>query len=216
YSHGGEARNAGAVAEGGGAQTVLGALESLARQPGRLLEIPEAFDGIDDNGGLEAVTELADGRLLIFAEEGRDAEGDTRGWVGDPETGEWQELSLALTVDPEVGDLRPTAATTLPSGDVVLLERGWQAISGVMVKVAYLPVGQIEGGERLMPFELGRLRAPFTVDNFEAIDATTGPGGEILLYLLADDNFRDDQRTLLLQFEIIGELPGGAMRGLDR
>ena len=42
-----------------------------------------------------------------------------------------------------------------------------------------------------------------TVDNFEGIDVRKGPAGEIFIYLISDDNFNPEQRTLLMMFELM-------------
>jgi hypothetical protein len=43
---------------------------------------------------------------------------------------------------------------------------------------------------------------PVTVDNFEGVAVRRGEDGETLVYVLSDDNFNPDQRTLLLMFEL--------------
>ena len=47
-----------------------------------------------------------------------------------------------------------------------------------------------------------RFTAPATVDNFEGIAAVRRPDGGVRLYILSDDNFNPDQRTLLLAFDV--------------
>jgi len=42
-----------------------------------------------------------------------------------------------------------------------------------------------------------------TIDNFEGIEARRGTRGEIFVYLISDDNFNTDQRTLLMMFELV-------------
>jgi hypothetical protein len=42
------------------------------------------------------------------------------------------------------------------------------------------------------------------LDNFEGIAARRGSDGGVLLYLVSDDNFLGLQRTLLLQFSLVG------------
>ena len=45
-----------------------------------------------------------------------------------------------------------------------------------------------------------RLRRPLTVDNFEGISVVRRRGG-VRFYILSDDNFSTEQRTLLLAFD---------------
>ncbi len=161
---------------------------------------PREIAAQDMNEGMEAAALLADGRLLIFAESRPGAE-VIPGWIGDPGVAAvgWLPLSLAST-----GAFQPTGAAALPSGDVLLLERSYSEEQGVKARLSILG-GRLAAGNRLVSQELGRLEPPLTVDNMESVATRRGPGGEVLIYLLSDDNFNDRQRTLLLQFELLGE-----------
>jgi len=150
------------------------------------------------NDGIEALTVLADGRLLAITEEMWRGAGRTRGWVGGE--GGWRPLSYPL-----VGDFRPTGAATLPSGDVVVLERSFSPLRGPATRLRLLPGDAIAPGRRLTGTELGRLAPPLTVDNFEGIAIRQRADGTIWIYLLSDDNFNFLQRTLLLVFELLPE-----------
>lgn len=46
-----------------------------------------------------------------------------------------------------------------------------------------------------------RLRRPLTVDNFEGVSVVRRRGGVLRFYILSDDNFSPEQRTLLLAFD---------------
>ncbi|MEL6727681.1 MAG: esterase-like activity of phytase family protein [Pseudomonadota bacterium] len=47
-----------------------------------------------------------------------------------------------------------------------------------------------------------RLKPPLPVDNFEAVALGTAPDGARRIWLLSDDNFSSDQRTLLLALDL--------------
>ncbi len=49
--------------------------------------------------------------------------------------------------------------------------------------------------------EIATLRPPLSVDNFEGL-AVREEGGRTFLYLVSDDNFSSNQRTLLMKFEV--------------
>lgn len=53
------------------------------------------------------------------------------------------------------------------------------------------------------PRILATLKRPFPVDNFEGITATRLPDGTTRLYIIADDNFSEKQRSLLLAFDML-------------
>ncbi len=91
----------------------------------------------------------------------------------------------------------------LPEGDVILLERSYSKERGNRVRLMLLEAASLVPDARLLPTELARLEPPATVDNMEAVAVHPGPGGEVLLYLMSDNNFNQGQRTLLMQFELL-------------
>ena len=156
---------------------------------------PQGLEKAPKNGGVEALTRLADGRLLVLTED-LAGDGGSTGWIGN--RGNWQELTYATE-----GPLRPTGAATLPDGDVVVVERSYSPITGVRIRLVRVDGAGIAPGSRIVGRELATLRPPLSVDNFEGISARLGTGGETLLYLLSDDNFNALQRTLLMMFEVM-------------
>lgn len=163
--------------------------------------LPEGMSAAPENGGMEAMTLLPDGRLLVVAEDVPDADGNLRGWLSDPTIETWYDLSVAT----EPG-FKATAAATLPDGDVLLLQRFWTPEVGTRVRMLRLEAPDLDRAAAdaglVVGRELARFQAPLSVDNFEAIDVRTGPDGRIFAYLLADDNYSEDQRTLLFQLEL--------------
>ena len=144
------------------------------------------------NGGVEALTLLADGRFLVLTERFA-TEGGNVGWIGG-EPG-WSRLTYATG-----GGFKPTGATTLPGGDVLVLERRYPPIG---VRIQRLAKETIVPGATLEGEVIARLEGSLTVDNMEGIDSRQGPGGETLVYVLSDDNANPLQRTYLLMFELI-------------
>ncbi len=164
----------------------------------RAFPFPPAIVPTRRNKGMEAIALLPDGRLLTFAEDLRTIEDDIIGWIGRPGAGDWRHLTLAT-----LEDFLPTGATVLPAGDVILLERSYSKEIGNRVRLMLLEAASLVPDARLRPTELARLEPPATVDNMEAVAAHTGPDGNILIYLMSDDNYNAEQRTLLMQFELI-------------
>lgn len=172
-----------------------------ARRP-RKLALPADLD-MDpkfENGGIEAMTRLDDGRLAIFSEEQRDAAGLAVMWVGDPRRGTWGRKSLEL-----FEDYVPTSASTLPGGDVLLLERSYSENRGVRGRVRRLPAAAFSSpaAAPIAGTEILRIEPPESVDNFEGIEVVPMDDGRVFFLLLSDDNFNDSQRILLLQFELL-------------
>lgn len=152
------------------------------------------------NDGIEALTLLNDGRLLAIT-EGFATRGGVLGWVG--RSGDWSLITL------ETGGLfSPTAAATLPNGDVVVLERHYSLFEGASARLSWIGATAFRPNARIRGRLLALLRPPLNVDNMEGLAVRKGPGNETLLYWLSDDNYRrGDQRTLLLQFEVMDQKP---------
>lgn len=166
-------------------------------EPPRPLPMPGGLDDAPANGGIEALVPLPGGRLFALAEAFYQGKANV-GWVGDGQR--WQRLTYQAGPD-----FKPTAMTRLPDGDVLVLERRFTQTGLPGVRIVRLPVADIRPGARLKGEELALIEPPLTIDNFEGIAARTGPRGETLVYLLSDDNFFFLQRTLLLQFELLGD-----------
>lgn len=174
------------------------------------LPAPEGIAECDSNAGVEAMTRLPDGRLLLIGEgSSRGAPAAAPGWVGRDTS--WAPFSYALFFEPEVPQqpFRPTSVTRLPgSEDVLVLERRYPPLAARIRRVAQ---AAFERGEGLEGVEVARFHPPLTLDNFEGIEAAVGPRGETLVFVVSDDNNcakspgdprHSAQRTLLLLFEL--------------
>ncbi len=155
-----------------------------------LIEGPTDLGQQPNNGGVEAVTALAD---VVNP-------GMLRGWIGQPAGGgryTWQTFDYAKTPD-----FNPTALVQLPDGSFCLLERAFDRVRGVRVRVMQFDAADVKPGGAVHARELARLATPYAVDNLEGLAARKGPRGETLLWLISDDNFNPLQRNILLMFEL--------------
>lgn len=160
----------------------------------RVLRPPEEIHSMPGNDGIEALTLLNDGRLLAIS-EGSPREYFTVGWVS--RVGGWDVLTY------KTGDgFRATGAATLPDGDVLVLERYYTPRQGVRIRIKRVDHSTIEAGSEVSGELVAELTPPMNVDNFEGIDVRPGPDGVPYVYLISDDNFSDDQRTLLMMFKL--------------
>ena len=166
-------------------------------RPAQSFPAPPGLDRLADNGGLEALTELPGGRLLAFAEDDDDTP-TLPGYLWHQ--GRWAELALRRQ-----GRYRPTGAATLPSGDVLLLERRFSILGGLAARLRRLPLAEIQPGATLAGEVLAELRPPLVYDNMEGIAARAEPGGGIRIYLVSDDNFNPLQRSVLISFLLKAE-----------
>ncbi len=149
------------------------------------------------NGGIETLVHVGRGYLLAISERQRAGPRALRGWVGVD--GDWQDFNYART-----GSFRPTDATLLPNGDILVLERRFLLGKGTAIRLVRVPRRAIAPGRTLRGREIARIAMPMTVDNFEGIGARPGAAGETLIYLISDNNFNPLQRTLLMMFSLKG------------
>jgi len=164
------------------------------------INLPEDFTRQPENGGIETMTVLPDGRIVAISEEYSGTAGLLVGWIGHPgaEGGySWETFQYAKSPD-----FNPTALAQLPDGGFVLLERAFDMARGVRIRVMRFEAAELRPGGTIRARELARLASPVAVDNLEGIAATKGPRGETLLWLISDDNFNPLQRNLLLLFEL--------------
>ena len=103
------------------------------------LSPPDGLDRAPLNGGIETIVALRDGQLLLLLEEGGPGP-MSPGWIGGP--GEWRTVALR-TERP----LRPSDATLLPNGDLLVLERGYDANRGITsVRLRDVPGRDLRAG----------------------------------------------------------------------
>jgi hypothetical protein len=163
------------------------------------------FDGIEPNGGMEALTRLPDGRMLASAEYGPGKAGELGARLSVPY---W-----VFALD-QKGPVRPTgrfANTTLFGitearvfgTDLWLLKREYDPVVQVtMALVETCPLAGVLAGAPVCTRQL-RLAPPFPTDNFEGLAFVRDPrDGATWMAMLSDDNFSKDQRTLLLWFKV--------------
>jgi hypothetical protein len=165
----------------------------LAGRPAAI-PVPAGLRSLRSNSGIEALAVLADGALLAIA-EGREEAATSPAflWRG----GAWSELAY-----PRAPGFRPTGATTLPGGDLLVVERSFNLFDGVAIRLQRIPAVAIVPGAVLRGEILAVLRRPLTLDNMEGVAARRGERGETLIYLISDDNFSLLQQTLLLVFAL--------------
>ena len=169
-----------------------------AAEPGpRLAEI----DRLAPNVGLEALAATEDGDLIVGAEN---SEGGARLWRAPlradapvPVTARYP-LALGFSL---------VDFDRLPSGDLVALERFFVPLLGVRTRIARLPLTSLHNENGLAHKEEWALLEGRTLalDNFEGIAAVAQGENRVRLYIISDDNFSPQQRTLLYAFDLAPE-----------
>ena len=133
--------------------------------------------------------------LVAIAEDDREGTPFIQGWVWDKQR--WQSLRYrrhALFL--------PTGATTLPNGDLLVLERRFTFIGGFASRLVVVSPAAIKPRAQVTGREIARLEPPLVTENFEGLAAHGNRDGMIVIYLISDDNFTILQKTLLLKFAL--------------
>jgi hypothetical protein len=91
------------------------------------------------------------------------------------------------------------------NGDLYVLERRFSWSAGVAMRVRYIPLATVApnavvDGKVLVTADMG-----YQIDNMEGLSAHRARNGETVLTMISDDNFSFVQRTILLQFTVVGE-----------
>lgn len=165
----------------------------------RSIAVPRALKQAKFNQELEAVgrfgagTRLA-GTIIAFSEHFLDKAGNIRGWlIGGRKAG---PLAVQRSADYDITDL-----AILPGGDVLILERRFNAVKLAGMRIRRAAHADIKAGATLEAPVLLEANQPLkNIDNMEGIAVHRSPGGELRISVISDDNFNPLQRTLLLQF----------------
>lgn len=169
----------------------------------RPIATPAEIGSLPYNRGIEGLAFVPKGlhlagTLIAFSERGLDRAGNLRAFlIGGPTPG---AFAVRRTDGFDISD-----CALLPSGDLLLLERRFSWTSGVALRLRRIALssiapGALVDGPILLFADLG-----YQIDNMEGLGVHRTARGETVLTLLSDDNFSAVQRTLLLQFTLLGE-----------
>jgi hypothetical protein len=164
---------------------------------------PPGIARLPYNKGLEALTfaprggKLA-GALIAFSERGLDPNGNLKAFlIGGATPG---EFSVKRRDEFDISD-----CVTLPSGDVLLLERRFTWLSGIAMRLRRIAIADIAPGALVDGSVLLFADMGYQIDNMEGLSAHMDADGATVLTMISDDNFFVLQRTVLLQFKLIEE-----------
>ena len=162
--------------------------------PAQAIPVPHNLAKAPRNGGLECVTVLPSGKILILAEELQNKDESFKGWLID------DQQAMELSYLPSAG-FRASDCAALPNGDVIVLERHLSIFLAFSARLKLIRAASIRPHAMLNGEDLLRLDPPLRLDNFEGIAVQEDAAGT-LIYLISDNNFQPFQRTLLVQFRL--------------
>jgi len=138
------------------------------------------------------------GSLIAITERSLDNQGNHRAFIlnGD----HVERFSVKRSDDFDVSD-----CAVLPPGDLLLLERSFSLAKGVAMRIRRIPLAGLKDGALVDGPALVTADMAYQIDNMEGIGIHRTAAGETVLTLVSDDNFSPIQRSLLLQFTLVGE-----------
>lgn len=171
--------------------------------PGVPFDTPPGLTGSPNNGGLEALTLLRDGRLLAISEALPGPAGPTSrmAWFGSHAGARtrWTPTSYI-----PVAGMDPTDAAALPDGGALVLERSFSLFRGFKARLARIAPEGLQPNAPLMAETWLDLPSDAAAENWEGV-AVTRHGGQVLVALMSDDNQSRLQQSLLLLYAMAGD-----------
>jgi hypothetical protein len=156
---------------------------------------PVALKEAPDNGGLEGIARLSDGRLLALSESFHDGNGDIRGWLLK-DGADAASVTLKRRAPFDLTDVQQ-----LPGGDVLTLERRFNRIGGVGFEMRRIKGADVAAGATLDGELVADVGMNYIIDNMEGLSVRKDDDGKTVVYALSDDNFNPRlQQTLLMMF----------------
>lgn len=176
--------------------------EPLGTSARRLFAGPP-LDALGSNQGLEALIAPADSNpasLIAIAEQSATNAAILPGFLFRP----LDTMKLAGSFDVvRTDEFSATDAAISDDGMVYLLERRFDLLRGVAMRIRRFPLSEVRPGARVTGETLITAYRGASIDNMEAVGLHRNEAGEVIITLLSDDNFSLMQRTLLLRFKVL-------------
>ncbi len=156
---------------------------------------PEHMKVQPENGGIESLTLLPEGRILMIAEGDTDYDNPSYAAVGMDK--DWIEMKYQRQ-----HGYRPTSVAPLPEGDILTLERSYTGPGSLKIRLCIIKQPEFKSEVTLYPKQLIKLPRSLPLDNFEGLDTITTDDGRTFIYIISDDNYSPIQHTILMMFEM--------------
>ena len=172
------------------------------RARGQPIAAPPGVKTLPRNQGIECLavapagTPLA-GTLIALSERGLDAGGNLLGFLIGASGG---TFALKRSDEFDVSDCAVT-----PRGNLLVLERRFSWTSGLAMRIRGVPLAALKPGALVDGRQLIIADMAHQIDNMEGLSVHRSADGALVLTMVSDDNFSPLQRTLLLQFTLVGE-----------
>ena len=85
---------------------------------------------------------------------------------------------------------------------MLVLNRHFSGLDGFAAALTLIDPREIVAGKAIRARMVARLAPPLTIDNMEALSIEQGKAGEVIVWIMSDDNFNPLQQTLLMKFTL--------------
>ncbi|MCK0206675.1 esterase-like activity of phytase family protein [Starkeya koreensis] len=170
---------------------------------GRRLIADPALAELGSNEGPEAMLAPPGGdpaAVIVIAEESPTDPARLPGFLFAPLTKPVLTGRFALL---RTDEFSATDAALADDGRVYLLERRFDLLRGVAMRIRRFPLAEIRPGALIEGEVLITANRLAAIDNMEGLALHRNAAGELILTLISDDNFSALQRTLLLRFVVV-------------
>lgn len=171
--------------------------------PGKRVVADPALMALGNNEGPEALLAplgATPAPIIVIGEQSPSDPAVLPGFLFDPAAKPVLIGRFAIT---RVDEFSATDAAISDDGKVYLLERRYDALRGVALRLRCFPLAEIRDGAVIAGETLLQANRAASIDNMEAIALHRNAAGELIITLMSDDNFSPLQRTLLLRFAVV-------------
>ncbi|MBS9476034.1 esterase-like activity of phytase family protein [Ancylobacter radicis] len=178
------------------------AANTLEAPGARLISDPE-LSRLGSNEGPEVVLAPPAGTgsaIIVIAEQSPDDPAVLPGFLFDPLAKPHRIGRFSIT---RIDGFSATDAAISDDGQVYLLERRYDPLRGVAMRMRRFPLADIRDGAVIEGQTLIEVNRAAAIDNMEAIGLHRNAAGELVITLMSDDNFSPVQRTVLLRFAVV-------------
>lgn len=171
--------------------------------PGKRLVADPALAALGNNEGPEAVMAPPGGvpaPIIVIAEESPGDPAVLPGFLFKPGA---KPALIGRFAIKRIDEFSATDAAISDDGQVYLLERRYDPLRGVAMRLRRFPLSEIRDGAVIEGETLLQANRAASIDNMEAIGLHRDAAGTLIITLMSDDNFSPLQRTLLLRFAVV-------------
>jgi len=152
-------------------------------------------------GGAEAMLRRADGSFLVFAERSAGGGAIAPLLHFDRDPVDARAVVTAMRYEAPA-QYHPVDAAMLPDGRMLVVNRRYAFPLDFSAIVTLVEPFGVRRGELVRGRPVILLAPPHIAENFEGIAVETR-GARTFIWLVSDDNFLPEQRTYLLEFELV-------------